>query len=162
MSENAEFWGRFGLGTRLRLLQERLNKDVDQFYQSHDVEFKTRFYAVFKLLKTTESKTIKTLSEEAGTSHSAMSQTIKSMVDVNYVKLITGDDARQKVVLLTEVGESMLKQLNPLWEQIDAANETMMASLNVDFYAALSQLEAALDETSLLQRIQNTATKGER
>ncbi|WP_395374139.1 MarR family winged helix-turn-helix transcriptional regulator [Marinicella sp. W31] len=155
MSKASQLWGEFSLGSRLRLISEQLYGDVDRFYTEQKIPFKTRFYPVFHLLSTQGSQTIKSLSQQAGFSHSAMSQTIKAMSELDYVALSSGEDARQRIVQLTATGEALLKTLQPFWQSIEQVKEDILAECDVHFMQALQQFESALEKMSFYQRLQN-------
>ena len=158
MSKASEIWGEFSLGSRLRLITEQLYGDVDRYYAEHNVPFKTRYYPVFHLLNTQGPQTIKLLAERAGFSHSAMSQTIKAMSESNYVKQSLGTDARERIIELTSDGQELLKTLQPHWKTIEAVKEHIFAECTTHFMQALEQLETALENKGLYERLQDTTT----
>ena len=155
MSNASIVWGNFALGSRLKLLHENLNRDIDQFYVDRNIEFKTRYYPVFHLLSYKHNQTIKSLALHAGYSHSAMSQTIKSMSSLGYVSLEVGADARERIVKITEIGRDILDKVQDIWLKINQVNQQFINESNVNFFDALEQLESSLDNESMHQRLTN-------
>ena len=155
MSKALQLWGEFSLGSRLRLISEQLYGDVDRFYAEHKIPFKTRYYPVFHLLSSQGAQTIKSLSQQAGFSHSAMSQTIKAMSELEYVSLSSGEDARQRIVQLTSEGQALLQKLQPHWQSIEQVKEDILSECDVNFMQALKQFESALEKKSFFQRLQH-------
>src|ERR1700729_492276 len=92
----------FGLGTRLRHVQELLDAEVAQVYVDLGLaDYRPRFSPVVRALVELGPLSIRDLARAIGVTHSAASQTIAQMRSRGFVVITPGEDARQRVVHLT-------------------------------------------------------------
>jgi|GEM_PF-5814300 len=56
------------IGTRLRMLSERVTKESEKIFELYDVDIKSKWYPViYTLFDTEESKTVTQIANEIGT-----------------------------------------------------------------------------------------------
>src|SRR5690606_16398714 len=116
--------------TRLRRLLELLDGDVEGIYRQAGLPgYRPRYTPVMRVLARGGGATIKAIAEEAGSSHSAISQTVAQMVRAGLVRTRPGQDARERVVSLTAGGRRLLPRLETLWARTAAAARTLDAEL---------------------------------
>ena len=86
--------------------------------------------------------TIRSLAERCGVTHSAMSQSVTAMRAAGLVESRPGQDARSRVVSLTERGASVVPVLRAEWDATEAA----IADLEDELPYAPSRLAEDLAE----------------
>lgn len=125
------------LGSRLRHLLELLDGDVAAVYADLGLpDIRPRFAPVVRTLATSGPCTIRDLAAAIGVTHSAASQTVAEMTRQDLVRLEPGDDARQRIVHLTE----RAAQLRPVIDAEMAATDTAAGALDAELPYPLSRL----------------------
>ena len=72
--------GKMAIGSRLRLLTERITEDAAQLYRTYEVDLKPKWWPVFYTLSGGESKTITDIAKTIGHSHPSVSKIVSEMV----------------------------------------------------------------------------------
>ncbi|WP_052847541.1 MarR family winged helix-turn-helix transcriptional regulator [Streptomyces avicenniae] len=143
------------LGTRLRLLLDTLDRDVQAVYTDLGLpDFRPRFAPVVRAVAARGALPIREVALAIGVTHSAASQTVAQMAKEGLVSLTPGDeDARQRLVRLTPEAEALLPRIDAEW----AATERAAAALETELPYPLSRLVtetlAALERRPLRERI---------
>ncbi|MGS2589535.1 MarR family winged helix-turn-helix transcriptional regulator [Streptomyces hebeiensis] len=143
------------LGTRLRHLLDRLESDVTAVYGDLGLDgFRPRYTPLVReLAGAGRPCSIQELARATGVTHSAASQTVARMAKDGLVVLEAGEDARHRMVRLTEKAEGLLPALDAEWTATAAA----MAAFETELPYSLSRLVAealvALDRRPMRQRI---------
>ena len=153
-----ELYHEIGIGTRLRRLLERLTAEADHLYEDAGLPIRVRHFHVLYALECCGPLTIVDIAERAGFSHSAVSQTVKKLVEMGFLALNPTDDARQKQVSFTPGGHALMERVRPIWRQWDSANKAMLSEGQHDLLAALGELEDALDRKNLKTRFAEVGT----
>jgi MarR family transcriptional regulator, organic hydroperoxide resistance regulator len=147
--------GTGALGSRLRRVVERMDRDVHAIYAAAGVRFEPRWYAVFTTLRDQGPLTVGELAERLGVTHAAVSQ-VRTALERE--RLITGDvdpqDGRRQRLKLTAKGRSTAAKLAPLWDAIQAAASALLAEGAPRLLAELAGLEEALDRQGLEARVE--------
>lgn len=153
-----ELYFELGLGTRLRRLIELFSASGESLYAEKGVSIKVgHFYAIYAVA-TRGPQTINDIAEAAGFSHSAVSQTVKKLVSLGIFETHATDDARQKNVVLTDHGLSLINTLQPTWDAIEQSVKEVIAETGIDFMAGITRMEAALKSKSIYDRAQEKLT----
>lgn len=146
--------GPLALGSRLRRLSERLMRDVTRVYEAQQVEFEPRWFAVTYLLNQEGAMNVTAIARALGLTHPAINQIADAMVRKG---LLVGNkgksDERQRVLSLTPKAKGMVKQLTPVWEEIEAANRELLRTAGKDLLTMVSRIEKELDKTDMYQRV---------
>lgn len=100
---------------------------------------------------------IKAIALEIGISHSAVSQTVTQMVKDDLVMLKPGDDARERIVILTDKTEQMIPRLQRQWAAVNLAAATLDRELSAPLSGVVQEAIAALTDKPFGQRIQAAA-----
>jgi len=146
---------RPGLGTTLRRLLALLDGEVERVYAEAGVDFRSRYYPVFRALEREGTCTIRALAHRSGLTHSALSQTITEMRRAGLVTVMPGEeDARERNVHLSAKGQRMLTQLQPCWEAIARAADGLDEELEGAMFRVLDGAIAALERHPFFDRIQ--------
>ncbi|UED88222.1 MarR family winged helix-turn-helix transcriptional regulator [Streptomyces profundus] len=150
------------MGTRLRHLLDLLENDLADVYPSLGLtDYRPRFTPAIRALTARGPSTIRELAEALSVTHSAASQTVAQLVRRGLVELSVGEDARQRVVRLTEEAEAMRSVLEREWALAEAAVADLDAELSVPLARSLTELEEALARRSFRDRVAEAAARME-
>jgi DNA-binding MarR family transcriptional regulator/predicted GNAT family N-acyltransferase len=146
--------GKMAIGSRLRLLTERITEDAAQLYKAYEVDLKPKWWPVFYALSDGQSKTITDIAKTIGHSHPSVSKIISEMVKKGLVKEKKDKaDGRRNMVSLTNAGKALHEKIQDQYTDVNQAIETISASANYDLWKAIGEWEFLLDQQSLLQRV---------
>ncbi|EMR02479.1 bifunctional helix-turn-helix transcriptional regulator/GNAT family N-acetyltransferase [Cesiribacter andamanensis] len=148
--------GSLALASRLKLLSERLAKDVAGVYQSLNIPFEPRWFTLFWTLSRQEPLTITELARELRQTHAAIVQ-ITNLLEKKGLLQSKKDknDERRRQVSLSPKGKRLFESVEPVLGAIQQANDELLRMAAPDFLASLQVLEQALDQRSMQQRIQD-------
>ncbi|WP_296722364.1 S41 family peptidase [Erythrobacter sp.] len=141
------------LGTKLRTLLECLDGDLASIYQELGLDYRPRFTPVMRTLSAFGTATVKKVADNAGISHSAASQTVTEMKKAGLVTTEPGEDARERVVSLTDSGREALPLLERQWEATTRAANALNAELSCSLDAVADEAIAALSAKPFRERI---------
>ncbi|WP_063756829.1 MarR family winged helix-turn-helix transcriptional regulator [Streptomyces sp. NRRL F-5135] len=143
------------LGTRLRHLLDRLESDVTAVYGDLGLDgFRPRYTPLVRQLAGAGRPcSIQELARATGVTHSAASQTVARMAKDGLVVLEAGEDARHRMVRLTERAEGLLPALDAEWTATAAATAAFEAELPYSLSRLVAEALAALDRRPMRQRI---------
>lgn len=79
------------------------------------------------------------LSRELGMDRTTLTRDLKPLASAGWVELVTGDDARQRLIKVTAAGQRVIAKAQPLWRK---AQDTIDAGLGK---ARVETLHAQLD-----------------
>ncbi|RKH15450.1 MarR family transcriptional regulator [Corallococcus sp. CA053C] len=144
------------LGTLLRHLTELMDGAVEQAYGSLSLEYRPRYTPVVRTLLELGSASIRTISEHAGISHSAASQTVSQMARSGLVSLRAGGDARERIVVLTPAAEAVVPALRRQWAITQAAAQAFDEELSMPLSQLLREAIAALERRPFSERLAST------
>lgn len=146
--------GELALATRLKRLSERLSTDVSKIYKESDVDFEAKWFLILTLLQKEKIMTITAIADSLQLSHPAIIQFVQELSQKNLIKTVTDkNDGRKRMVSLTTTGKKTLAQIAPILESIKAENKKWIEGASANILTILTELEQALDEKSMYQRI---------
>lgn len=148
--------GYLVFGSRLRRLSEYFLMEVNKIYEQAGIAFDASWFPVFYLLSKEQPMPLVDIADQLEVSHSAVSQLVSNLKRKGLVK--TGpcpDDGRRQLVLLTRKGEELLHQVQPVWEAISVAMESLAAAgkQSKQILEGVAQLERAVQQQPLSARI---------
>src|SRR6185437_13488964 len=115
--------GPMAIGTRLRMLSERLAKDAAQVYRHYGLDFEVRWFPVLYALMECDGQSVGERTHPAGQSQGSVSQIIKALAAHGLVQLRpAAADGRKTVVRLTAAARARLPALK---RQIDDVGKVM-------------------------------------
>lgn len=142
------------LGVRLRAVLDRMDDDVAATLAELGItEYRTVFSAVIRAVAAEGPLTIRDLATTLGITHSAASQRVAEMRRRGLVELVTGSDARQRLVNLTAAALAIKPALDAEWEATEVAYDSLTAELTATLGQIVSEMNAALDRRSFRDRI---------
>ncbi|MES3017561.1 MAG: hypothetical protein V4721_07280 [Bacteroidota bacterium] len=146
--------GELAIATRLKRLSERLSNDVSKIYKESEVDFEAKWYLVLELLNRKKLLAITEISESLELSHPAVIQFVDQLAERKLIKTSADKkDARKRMVSLSPGGKKVLSQLQPILDVIKDENKKWIAEAEGNILTILDQLEKALDDKSMYQRV---------
>ena len=146
--------GELALATRLKRLSERLSQDVSKIYLESDVDFEAKYYLILELLNREKLLGITEISDSLQLSHPAVVQFVDQLLKRNLIKVSNDKkDARRRLVSLSAGGKKLLQQIAPVLQVIKEENRKWIDEASSDILQILTELEKALDEKSMYQRV---------
>lgn len=146
--------GKLAIGSRLRLLTDKITADAASIYEMFGVELKPKWFPVFFVLSRGEAWTITSIAREIGHSHPSVSKIIKEMAAKGLVRETTDkSDGRRNVVMLSAKGKRMSDSFTEQCVDVTAAIERITLQTRNDLWKAIGEWEDLLSEKSLLQRV---------
>lgn len=150
------------LGTQLRHLIDLLDGAVqDQYASAGLTDYRPRYTPVVRVLMAIGEATIKEIAAQAGLSHSAVSQTVAQMVKAGFVDTNPGEDARERIVSLSDRTKAIIPELKRLWAATNAAAEELDAELPYPLSRLLDEAIVALDRRPHRLRLADYEDKNE-
>ncbi|MDB5973814.1 MAG: bacterial regulatory, arsR family protein [Nevskia sp.] len=154
--------GSAAIGARLRRLSERIDRDAARVYAEAGITVELRWVGALKVLSLYGPLSVGELATSLGISHVSVSQTRNSLEKAGLASSIPDqEDARSRKVQLTAAGCRMIKQLEPLWKILEDVAAELDEEAN-RVVAALDRLDAALDRSSLHERVAGRLKTGAR
>lgn len=150
--------GGLVLGSRLRRVSEYFIAEINKVYQHHGIQFEAGWFPLFYLLASKGQQTIKALADTLSVSHSASSQLISQLRKKGLIEISRSDtDGRMQLVSLTEKGQQLFRELEPLWDMVRGAIQDMMDRNPqiAPLLSSITSLEHEFEQTPLSQRIIN-------
>jgi GNAT superfamily N-acetyltransferase/DNA-binding MarR family transcriptional regulator len=148
--------GPMAIGTRLRLLSERLAKDAAQVYRHYGLDFEPRWFPVLYALMEQDGQSVSELTQSTGQSQVSVSQVIKAMAAHGLVQLRpAAADGRKTVVRLTTATRARLPALRTQIDDVGAVMDNLLSETSHNLWLALDQFEAQLDRKGFLDRVRD-------
>lgn len=146
------------LGTRLRRLSERFLLEVGRMYEKMGIEFEPAWFPLFFLLHRRGPLSVTEIADELNVSQPAASQIVSLLNRRELIVLKTDSyDRRRKIVNFTGKGKTLLQQLVPVWETLEASmNEILYDEKDeIDVVESIKRLELKLNTLSLSDAVLN-------
>jgi DNA-binding MarR family transcriptional regulator len=141
-------------GTQLRHLIELLDGAVGNAYDAAGLNYRPRYTPVMRSLMAKEPATIGFIAEAAGITQPAATQTVALMIKDGIVSVETSpQDARQKMIRLTQHGRDLIPQLKMCWQATAIASASLEADLPFSLSEVLDSAIRALAVKPLGARI---------
>lgn len=146
--------GELALATRLKRLSERLMKDVSQVYLDLGIDFRANWFSILYALGRKTPMTVTELARMLGLSHPAINQIASQLLARGLIRQGKDkSDERKRLLYLSPRGRQLIKELEPVWNDIRLANRALLKDSGVDLLGDLARVEAVLDENSMANRV---------
>lgn len=143
-----------GLGTQIRTALELMEGDISAVLTDLGLlDYRPRFTPIVRALNIRGPMSIRDLARATGVTHSAASQTVAQMAKVDLVRLGPGQDARERIVGLTDRTQVLLPVLEAEWDATAAASDELDAELPYPLKELIPALLAALERRPFRERI---------
>jgi DNA-binding MarR family transcriptional regulator/GNAT superfamily N-acetyltransferase len=147
--------GKMALGSRLRMLTDKITEDAGQIYRLYQIEMQPKWFPVFYVLSKGEEKTITSIAREIGHSHPSVSKIIREMSASGLVTEKKDEtDGRRNVVCLSEKGMNITHQIEDQYVDVAHAIDEISGQTRNDLWKAIAEWEFVLEQKSLLRRVQ--------
>lgn len=147
-----------GLGTLLRHVLDEMDDDIATVLADLGTPgYRPRFSAIVRALVALGPVPIGDLARAVAVTHSAASQTVAQMASRGFVELRPGEDARQRVVHLTDKARALLPKIEAEWAATASAAAEMDAELPFPLAELVPAIAAALARRQFRQRILESA-----
>ncbi len=142
------------LGSRLRIMSEKLLEDAGAIYQHYDVPIQPKWFPVFYMLAKNGSMSITDIAKAIGHSHPSVSKTVKEMLKKGLLAETKDiNDKRKNLVALSDEGEAIRANAELQFGDVNTAVEDMLAHTQHDIWKAMDELDLLLEEHSLYKRV---------
>lgn len=146
--------GKVALGSRMRLLTDKITENATQIYRLYDVQIQPKWFPVFYSLSFGEQKTITAIAKEIAHSHPSVSKIISEMVKNGLVEEMKDiKDGRRNLVTLSAKGKEINTKIQDQYIDVNNAIEEISSHATHDLWKALEEWEYLLEQKSLLQRV---------
>ena len=147
--------GKMALGSRLRILSERMTEDAQLIYQLYQVDLRPKWFPVFYVLSAGQENTITAIATAIGHSHPSVSKIVREMVAGDIVvERKDESDGRKNRLELTPKGRGIAARIQDQYLDVNRAVEEALAQTHHNLWKALEEFEFLLSERSLLRRVQ--------
>jgi len=152
MSDIIAQMGPAFLGSRLKRLGERMQAGAGLVTASAGLALQPGHMAVMAALRSAPMS-VGQLAELCGTSQPGVTRTLGQLRDLGMIDEAQAPDQRSRVVALSPKGREAAAVLSrEVWPRVGMAAEQILARLDGDFFASLTEIERALNEASIGQR----------
>jgi DNA-binding MarR family transcriptional regulator/N-acetylglutamate synthase-like GNAT family acetyltransferase len=146
--------GKMAIGSRLRLLTEKITEDAGQIYELYDVGLQPKWFPVFHLLTRGEN-TITGIAQTISHSHPSVSKIVSEMLQQGIVSEATDkNDGRKTVIRLTTKGRKLAAKIQDQYVDVNNAVEDILNNTRNNLWKAIEEWEFVLEQKSLLRRVQ--------
>lgn len=147
--------GQMAIGSRLRMLTDKITEDASQVYKLYGTDLKAKWFPVFFLLSDGEPRTITAIAKEIGHSHPSVSNIIREMAaDGLVVERKDKADGRRNMVGLSTEGKVLGEKMPEQYADVAAAIDAISRQTKHDLWKAIEEWEYLLSEKSLLKRVE--------
>lgn len=147
--------GILAISTRLQRLSDTIRKDGLLIYKDSNIDFEPKWFPVIYSLHRKSVMSVVEIAAEIGYSHPS---TISLLKELEKKKLIRSKkdktDERKRLLQLTEKGETLIKQMEPVWNMMEKALTSLTDTKN-DIMSAIEEVEQKMAEQSFYQRVQS-------
>ncbi len=146
--------GVMAIGTRLRMLSEKMSEDAARIYEMYEVDLKPKWFPVFYVLSQSKEKSITAIANEIGHSHPSVSKIVREMVREGILseKKDTADGRKNNVILTTK-GKKIADQILEQYRDVAHAVQAMLDQSRHNMWQAIEEFEFLLEQKSLLERV---------
>ena len=147
--------GVLAVSTRMQRLADQIRKDGLLIYKASNIDFEPKWFPVIYSLYRKSVMSVVELAAEIGYSHPS---TISLLKELEKKKLIRSKkdkaDERKRLLLLTEKGEELISQMQPVWKVMTEALAALTNTQN-NIMKAIEEVEQKMAEQSFFQRAQS-------
>ncbi|CAN5658305.1 hypothetical protein BH09BAC4_BH09BAC4_16750 [soil metagenome] len=143
------------LASRLRRLSDTYWQGVTATYRQSGLDFDVRWATIFVLIARQGPVAVMEIAERLGITHPAVIQVINELEKHGLIVSAKSEqDGRKRLLTLSETGQTMLPQLQPLWDAFIAVNQDMLTRQRHNLLISLQEMEVQLAEKTFFDRIQ--------
>lgn len=148
------------LGSLLRLLLERLDRDVEAAYRDSGLAFKPRYTSIFRLLAAKGELRVSEIVSAMGLSQPSVTNSLAAMRKDGLVDVKRGTDGRERLVALSKKALVWREELVHHWARTSVAAESLDTDIGTSLSETVRSALVQLDRRSYRQRIDAVAERG--
>lgn len=141
------------LGSLLRLLLERLDRDVEASYRADTLDFKPRYTSIYRLLARHGELRISEIVSAMGLSQPSITNSLAAMRKDGLVVVRRGSDGRERLVTLSDKALALQPALAQRWEETARAAAGLDADIGVSLADTVRKALTELDRLPYRERI---------
>ena len=145
--------GQLAIGSRLRLLSERVTQEAIQLYQAYNVDIKPKWWPILYLLRDRDALPITSIAREIRQSHPSVSKLTREMVKHGLlIESSDPSDGRKNLIRLSAKGEDANQKVASQEDDVIAVMNDIFKASNHNLWSAIEEFEYHLDRLSLYER----------
>jgi len=142
------------IGSRMKRLTYRMNKDVSRIYKELGFEFEARWFPVVYLLSKKRRLSITEIAAALNYSHTAIKKFANEMIKKDLlVSVQDKTDRRRRLLRLSRHGRNIVRDLRPVWKEIKAVANDLVRASDPNIISAIESIERQLDQYEVYERI---------
>lgn len=146
--------GIIAIGTRLRMLSEKMTEDATKIYEMYDVDLKPKWFPVFYVLSQNGEKSITAIANEIGHSHPSVSKIVREMVKEQILcEKKDKNDGRKNNIELAPKGRQIANHIKDQYTDVQKAVEVTLNQSRHNMWHAIEEFEFLLDQKSMFHRV---------
>jgi len=146
--------GKIAIGSRLRMLTEKLTEDAARIYALYDIEFQPKWFPVYYVISQGEEKPVTEIAREIGHSHPSVSKIINEMSKAGLITETKDQaDGRRNLVKLSSKGQEINSKIQDQYTDLHQAMESISAQSQNDLWKAIEEWEFILEQKSFYERV---------
>ena len=146
--------GKMAIGSRLRIISERMIEDAAALYQMYEVPIHPKWFPVFYVLSEGNKLAITDIARNIGHSHPSVSKIVAEMAKAGIItESKDTNDKRRNLIGLSKKGMAIISKIKPQYTDVNDAIEEALSQTQNDIWKAIDELEFLLNEKSLFQRV---------
>ncbi len=149
-------FGELSLGSRLKRISEYLMRETQIVYNHFNIDFDPFLFPIFKVISHKDGVTNTEIQMALKYTQPAITQAINKLNSKGYIHYKADDlDKRKKNIHLSEGGQKLLENINPLWQSIDVVIKDYTQDTSQSLIEHLNLLENKLEAKSFSETIIN-------
>ncbi len=154
--------GIIAIGTRLRMLSDKVAEDAAKIYPMYDVGLKPKWFPVFYILSQTNERSITEIADDIGHSHPSVSKIVREMIKAGIAnEKKDKNDKRKNNIQLSDQGKILAFRIEEQYIDVKIAVEEILNQSRNNLWNAMEEFEFLLDQKSILQRVKESKKQRE-
>jgi N-acetylglutamate synthase-like GNAT family acetyltransferase/DNA-binding MarR family transcriptional regulator len=146
--------GPMALGSRLKRLTVRMNKDVSRVYRGLGIDFEARWFPIAYLLARRSPLAITEIADSLGYTHTAIKSFANEMIRKGLLDARQDPaDKRKRLLQLSKKGRLVVADLVPVWQEIREVARELVDASDPNLLEAVASVERQLDQQEVYERI---------
>ena len=146
--------GIMAIGSRLRMLSERVTEDSRRIYEAYNVDIRPNWFPVIFLLKNDVTSSVTQLAADMGHSHPSVVKIVREMLNEGVlIEERDTSDGRKMLLSLSSKGKDIVRQIQHPCNDAEAALHKLFDQATNNLWVALDEFEYLTDRLSLYHRV---------
>lgn len=146
--------GIMAIGSRLRMLSERVTEDSRRIYESYNVEIRPKWFPVIFLLSNQGTSSVTQLANQMGHSHPSIVKIVKEMISEGVIsEKQDPSDGRKMLLSLSKKGTEIARNIEHPCRDAERALEVLFEQATHNLWVAMEEFEYLLDRSTLYNRV---------